>query len=602
MRSIFIGFFFIMVTYKIREGMGIIEFNDPDSPVNALSYRNMGLLKSIIDDIVINNRGIEGLFFISGKEDMFIAGADIKELADIKSKEEALELCRRGQNLFNVIEKLNVPTVAIIDGPCVGGGLELALSCDYIVSTANKRIKLGLPETKLGIAPGFGGPHRLEERIGPKRAGSILKTGVLLNHKEASRMKIIDKIIPESAKTHYKSILRDFSNPGVFRRNAISGKDKVRIALEEREREAVAEMIVKEPARNALSSYVLVNKYRTYPWQEADAGDAVYMKNSLVIGAGTMGRGIAYLISSQSDDISLDVRDSNKAVLGAAKKDIEGIYKDAVRRGLLRVGTARSRLNKISFDSTGIEDKDLIIEAVTEKEDVKKGVFEEIEKRVGRDCIIATNTSCISIRELASSLEYPERFIGMHFFNPAYKMKLVEVVPSQKTSRSTIRAVIDFLRRLKRIPVVVKDSPGFLVNRMLLPYLNEAVFMLEEGFSGRRLERAMLDFGMPMGPFELIETIGQEVAYKASKILEYNFGPRMKVPESLRNPRLKGVRWFRDKKSHYGEDFITERLLRPIRKEAELCLEEGVARSREAVDLALLLGIGFPIKKRIWLN
>jgi 3-hydroxyacyl-CoA dehydrogenase/enoyl-CoA hydratase/3-hydroxybutyryl-CoA epimerase len=574
-----------MVGYHRNRDIGIIEFYDPDSKVNLLSQKNLDTLESIVDDIMAGDKRIKTLFFISKKHGVFIAGADIKELSAIKSREEALLFCKKGQDLFNKIESLEVPTFAIVNGVCVGGGLELALSCNYIIATENKKVKFGLPEVKLGIVPGFGGVHRLKARIGGKKADELISTGKLLNAREARRLNIVDRIISESEQFMYQELSR------ICRR---SHHVKSQPELDRQERELLAEKILKRPAKNALSSFLLISKYKHNPSLEIDSNKISPIKCCTVIGAGTMGKGIAYLINTETD-ITVNLADVDKTVLRNAKLHIKNIYRDAVERGLVYRNEARSKFKNLSFCRGSLKDADIIIESVPEEASIKKSLFAEIEREVRKDSIIATNTSCISIEELSKPLRNAERFLGVHFFNPPYKMKLVEVVPTKFSSKRVSVTVIKFLRNLRRIPIIVKDSPGFLVNRMLLPYLNEAMFMVLEGIAPEDIESSMLEFGMPIGPLQLIKEIGSDVVYKGGKILEDSFGRRMKVPDikqgltSVFRPRLS-----------LGQRDIINRLLHPIRREALLCLEEGIVDNREIIDLALLLGIGFPRTKRIW--
>jgi len=584
-----------MVSYLKRDDIGIVEFNDPGSKVNLLSSGNLAALKRIIRRVIRIEKSIRALFFISGKRGIFIAGADIKELAAIRTKEEARRMCSRGQDLFNEIERLAMPTFAVVDGACIGGGLELALSCDYILATKNKKVRLGLPEVTLGIAPGFGGPHRLAERIGTKKRDALINTGRLITAMEARRLNLVDRIIPESKQFLYQGLL-DIHRQRKAAAWPFERGNKNRVRLDRLEREDLAEKILKEPARNSLSSYLLVDRYKGYSRRRPGG---LPIRHCTILGAGTMGRDIAYLISSEAD-LPVSVKDISKKGLKTAGSHIKGIYKDAVKRGILDHDKARSGFKNISFDKNGLfKDTDIVIESITEDTSLKKSVFAEIEQALAGDCILATNTSCISVEELSKSLKNAGRFLGMHFFNPAYKMKLVEVVPTRFTSRKALERSIDFLRRLRRIPIIVKDSPGFLVNRMLLPYLNEAIFMLQDGFSPKDIEAAMLGFGMPMGPLQLLKEIGLEVAYKASRILEEGFGARMRVPDMLKERSIQGLTRRASFTTRPSQD-IVDRLLRPMRREAGLCLEEGVVDNREIIDLALLLGAGFPRSKRIW--
>ncbi len=579
--SLSASFFVNMVTYRENNNIGIVEFNDPDSKVNVLSRSNLDTLRAIIDKIT-GEEAIKALFFVSGKQGIFLAGADIKELAMIRTKEDALELCKKGQELFNKIEILPMLTFVIADGACVGGGMELALACDYIIATRNKKVRFGLPEIKLGIVPGFGGPHRLERKIGATVAGHLIDTGRVIDAKEAMSSGLVDRIISKSKRFSYQTILRACNS----KRNLKNMPDR-----DKEERRVLAEKILQDDARNALSSYLLVSRYKEKSYFDATQR----IKRPVVVGAGTMGRDIAYLINSKTG-LPVSLKDKDRAVLKAAKAYVRGVYKEAVERGIFSRGDAALRFKSMSFGRTSLNKADILIESITEDVLIKKELFADIEKRLHRDAVLASNTSCICLEELSKSLKEADRFLGVHFFNPAYKMRLVEVIPTRFTSKGVMERVVDFLRRLDRIVIVVKDSPGFLVNRMLLAYLNEAVFMLQDGFAPEDIDSVMLEFGMPVGPMRLIEDIGPSVAYKAGKILEDNFGSRLRAPDALKD----GFVSIGPSCKKASSNDMVGRLLRPMKREAGLCLKEGVADNREIIDIALMLGAGFPRKKRIW--
>ena len=579
-----------MVKRISKTGLGVIEFNDSDSKVNVLSAVNLDKLESILTETSLNPNGVKAVFFISAKKDIFIAGADIKELASIRTKESALRLCAKGQAICNRIEQLPFTTFAVVDGACIGGGLELALSCDYILATANRKTRIGFPEARLKISPGFGGVHRLKERIGVKKAARLIETGQLLSGREAKKTGIVDRLISERTASDYKKL----SGFAGWRKRSIP---EARHEFDIQEREALAEKIVQAPAKNALSAFLMVTKYKNHTLAEDDAEHG--LKSCAIIGAGTMGRDIAYLVSSTTR-LTVNIIDVNEIVLKNARIYIDSIYREAVKKDILARNEARKGRDRISFNKSGLEDCDIVIECVPEDLQLKKQVFLDIEKKLKPDCVIASNTSCLSIEELGRSLTRPGRFIGAHFFNPAYKMKLVEVARAGFTDSITTNKIRGFLQAMRRTPVMVKDSPGFLINRMLLPYLNEAAFMIEEGFSSRDIDSAMVDFGMPEGPIELIKDIGMDTTYKASMVLRDRCGSRIKVAESLKS-------WTETKKISSGKtvkqaenNTIVQRLLEPMKREAELCASEGVADNQEVIDLALLLGAGFPASKRIW--
>jgi len=649
------------LSLKIENEFALIEFDQPDSKVNVLSSAVMKELEGIIAQLS-SKPDLKGLLVVSKKPDIFIAGADIKEIENITSSPEAEVKAQEGQKIFNALEKLSIPSIALINGACLGGGLELALACDYRLACFGDKVKIGLPEVKLGIIPGFGGTKRLPRLVGLRKGLQLILAGEAVSANEALKIGLVDGLFSQNRlfeegleflkrharkrkgyKPKLKGWMSKFLDRTSFGRSILKDQTRKFVlkttkghypaplkALEvvtanyahgldtalEREARVFGELVVGEVCKNLISVFYLVEKYKKARWSEAKGRT---IGKCAVLGAGVMGGGIAQLFSAYG--LPVRMKDLNYPSLGRGLSQAREVYDYAVKKKKLKKNQAVFGMGLISttLDYSGFANADLVVEAVVEDMKIKQAVFSQLDSEVSPQAIIASNTSCLSVERMSQGVRNKERVIGMHFFNPVHRMPLVELIRAPHTSDETVATMVEFSKRLGKTPIVVKDSCGFLVNRILLPYLNEAGFILEEGISFERIDKIMLDFGMPMGPFTLMDEIGLDVGYKVACLLEENLGPRLKVPQIFK--KVYEQKWFGKKtgKGFYipkakekepnrqvcglipqsravqlSDKEILSRLLSKMINEANLCLEEKVCAEPSDVDIGMIMGIGFP--------
>jgi 3-hydroxyacyl-CoA dehydrogenase/enoyl-CoA hydratase/3-hydroxybutyryl-CoA epimerase len=657
-----------------QNGLALLTLDLKDSKVNILTSEVMTQLDQLLDEVRVDSR-IKVLIFMSGKEDNFIAGADVQEIKDVTDPEEGTQKARMGQAIFQKINDLPFPVIAAIQGACVGGGLELALACHFRLAKDHPKTKLGLPEVRLGILPGFGGTQRLPRLIGIQRALDLILTGKLINAKRAYKMGLVDKLISKqyphsflkaAAEEFALEILRKFQRTAIenkrgakrlhalllesntFGRKILFDQAKKRVlkssrgyypaplkALESVERgiqlplnegleieaKLLGELITTEVSKNLISIYNLNEELKKDPGVEKSKIQPMEIKQMGLLGAGVMGGGIAQYLAF--NEVPVRMKDINAEALEVGLKRAEQIFQTAVAKKRLTRREMKRKMSYISgtLDYSGFSQMDLVIEAIVEDLEIKKKVFAELEAAVKDSTILASNTSSLSITEIATAVKKPERVIGFHFFNPVHRMPLVEVIRGDKTSDQTTVTTVAFAKRLGKIPIVVKNSPGFLVNRILGPYINEAALILEEGAKIEEIDQTMVDFGMPMGPLKLLDEVGIDVGYKVSKILHEAFKDRItpsKIIEKLvEDKRLgkKGGKGFyiyegkntkvdsavyaliadlRKTTRQISKEEIQERLIFIMLKEAALCLDEGIIRCPRDVDAGMIFGTGFP--------
>jgi 3-hydroxyacyl-CoA dehydrogenase/enoyl-CoA hydratase/3-hydroxybutyryl-CoA epimerase len=651
--------------FRIEDKIAMLEFDEPDSVVNVLSRDTMQELAGIINQLTKRPKSkVKALLITSKKEGIFIAGADIKEIDGISSSEEAREKAEEGKRILNNLYNLDIITLAVINGACLGGGLELALCCKYRVASFSERVKLGFPEVKLGILPGWGGTQRLPRLIGLTPALNMILSGRLISGKEALKYGLVDKLFPQArliedcidfvngliegkihVKRKRKKIFSIFLEDTPLGRIILFRKAKKNILKNTRgfypaplralevikrtygrkintgfmiESKVFSELALTEVSKNLIKVFFLNEEFKKLLWVDEKI-KAVPINKCGIVGAGVMGGGIAQLFSYH--DIPTRLKDINYEPLKKALKAANTIFGYALRKRRLRPHQVAYKLGLISPTTTykGLENCDIIIEAVVEDLNIKQKVFKELGKIVSSHTILASNTSTFPIINMAEATGLGERVVGMHFFNPVHRMPLVEVIRSAKTSEETLATVIAFARKLGKTVIVVKDVPGFLINRILLTYLNESGFLIEEGMRIEEIDRIARRFGMPMGPLELIDEVGIDVGYKVAKILEDCYGARFKVCPALEDIRSKGLLGKKKKIGFYihkgkkkkpnsyiyrllkspcrrkpTDDIACKRMFYVMINEAARCLQEKVVDRPQTIDIGMIMGTGFP--------
>lgn len=635
------------ITLSFSNTTAILVFDREGSSANIFDSATLAELSERLDELA-GQPDVTGLLIRSAKPDIFIAGADLKELSSARG--ERLDgLIATGQALFNRIADLPYPTVAAIHGACVGGGYEIALACDWRIASNSSSTKIGLPETQLGILPAWGGTTRLPDLLGLQEALPVILSGKLHSADLAKRKGLVDDIVPkEHLKSHaltylskgkrhhthnpithnqavaaltrvqaHKELLKKtqghYPGPEAALEVAVASIGRTRAQSQQAERDAIARLATLPQTANLIRLFFLQERAKKHRHTDAEPRE---IRRAAVIGAGVMGSGIAYWLSTRGIETTL--QDISDEALAHGMKSISGLYADAVKHHVFSKTEAARGLDRIhpASGKIALHNCDLIIEAAVEELSIKKKIFADLASRCRPDTVLATNTSALPIHELAATVPNPERLIGLHFFNPVHRMQLVEVVRTESTSDETLATAVAFVRKIGKLPVVVKDSPGFLVNRVLMPYLVGAAAMFEQGGDPEDIDKAMLDFGMPMGPLRLLDEVGLDVAMHVARTLAAAFPGRMELPgvvEKLLDAGHKGRKGgsgfyvydnaspavnaeaigFRTGSEDARED--TQSILAGLMSaEAELCLGEGIAETAEDIDLAMVMGTGYP--------
>ncbi len=653
------------ITYKEENNIAYITFDQPDSKVNVLSSAVLAEFEKILDQFK-NTSSLKAVVIQSAKKDIFIAGADIKEIENITEVADGKIKAEAGQRIFNKLEDLPTPTIAVIDGAALGGGCELAIACRYRIATFNEKIRIGLPEVNLGFVPGFGGTYRLPRLLGLQGALKIILAGSSVDSKAAFKMGLVDRLYPQNGLS--KSVL-DFVNEisakpkkkkyptiapvglNAFLENSFLGHELVfsqskknvlkatkgfypaperalevikrTISLSRREAldiesSAFAELAIGAISKNLVKVFYLSEKYKKLSVPGAENVKPMPIAKAATIGAGIMGGGIAQLLSNRG--VWVRLKDINYDAIAKGLKAAADVYMQAVKRRRMKPTDMANKMGMISgtLDYSGFSNADIVIEAVVENMDVKKKVFAELSQNVPAKTILATNTSSLSVAEMMVNVKDPSKTIGFHFFNPVHRMPLIEIITTNKTSQETLVSTLEFAKRLGKTPIIVKDAPGFLVNRILLAYINEAGRLLEEGCGSiEAIDKIATDFGMPMGPFLLSDEVGLDVGVKVLHILEAGLGKRFKSSamfDEVLNQKLLGKKTGKGFYIHTGKERQVnsevqamvkassrttdeEALMRMTHimiNEAALILQEGIVDSADTVDIGMIMGTGFP--------
>jgi 3-hydroxyacyl-CoA dehydrogenase/enoyl-CoA hydratase/3-hydroxybutyryl-CoA epimerase len=655
---------------KSDDGILRVTIDRKDRPVNTLSRSIMEELRELVESIR-SDSSIRGVLFQSGKPGVFIAGADITEFEDLTDKVAAAEVSKFGQSVFQALEDLKIPTVALISGACLGGGLEFALACRYRVASTHEKTKLGLPEVQLGLLPGWGGTVRLPRQTGLIDALPLVLSGRQLGGFQARSKGVVHEVVSPEAlasvgkkilKTHHEfgsasKLFRKSKKPGwqKFLEGTVAAKKfalkKARqqvmakthghypaplmiietfekgLAADDRRRfrieaDGISELAANPVTRECIRLFFLSEEAKKPPEELKAEFDSKELEQAAVIGAGAMGAGIALLLARKG--VATRLKDIKSEFVARGVKTVRDLLAKDTKRKKLTKRQAEEIFDRLSpaTDYRGLKNADVVIEAVVEVPDIKRQVFAELAEATNSETVLATNTSSLLVSEVARDVPHPERVVGLHFFNPPHQMPLVEVIRTEQTSDEALAKAFAVVQRLGKTPVVVGDCAGFLVNRLLGPYMNEAGFLLAEVADPMEIDKAAVDFGMPMGPLALSDLVGLDVAAHVAENLHEAYGDRMKPaaiwgalkqlreklgsqPKLLTNGGkavqesvLRSIANLRKASgtastSRLSREAIAERLVFPVINEAAICLAEGVARRSEDIDLAMVFGTGF---------
>jgi 3-hydroxyacyl-CoA dehydrogenase/enoyl-CoA hydratase/3-hydroxybutyryl-CoA epimerase len=652
--------------------IALIEFDLVGEKVNKLSTPVMTRFKEVLEEI--NRSAFKVAIIVSRKSSIFIAGADIEEIKNLKTREAFEPVLKAAHSIFNLIEDMKVPVIAAIHGACLGGGCEMVLSCDYRIATDDPATKIGLPEVKLGIIPGFGGCVRLPRVIGLQAALDIILQGKSVDGTKAFKLGLVDQVVSLSileeqamkfaneliSGNRLKKRRKHFEPKGVAgkvmeslpgRMLVLSQAEKMtnkatnghypaplkaievikktygmsnRDRALEIEMDGFVEVAVTDISKNLINVFFLMESVKKKSGVADTNVKARDVKRIAVLGAGTMGGGIAYVAADRGIEVRL--KDINNAAVALGFSHARDLWAKLIKRKRLNMYDFSRKMNLISggLDYAGFKQLDVVIEAIVEDMNIKKKVIGEASGQISDDCIIATNTSSLSVTEMSKGAPKPENFVGMHFFNPVDKMPLVEIIRGERSSDVAVATVFELAKKMGKLPIVVKDGPGFLVNRLLVPYLIEAAWLLEDGMSCETVDRMYKEeFGMPMGPFALMDEVGIDVCIKVSKIFHESLGDRIMIPAVMSRLKDTGRLGKKNKKGFYAYDengkqdgidpniytdlglpvptdkltsqeVIRRGVFNMISEAALALIEERIVETPDEVDLGMITGTGFP--------
>ncbi|MDU5714218.1 MAG: fatty acid oxidation complex subunit alpha FadJ [Citrobacter freundii] len=640
-------------TLNVRlDNVAVVTIDVPGEKMNTLKAEFASQVRAILKQIR-DNKALRGVVFISAKPDNFIAGADINMIGSCRSAQEAETLARQGQQMMAEINALPIPVIAAIHGACLGGGLEMALACHNRICTDDAKTVLGLPEVQLGLLPGSGGTQRLPRLIGVSTALDMILTGKQLRAKQALKVGLVDEVVPHSIllEAAVELAKKDSSAQRTLpvRERVLAGplgrallfrmaskktaqKTQGNYPATERILEVIetglaqgsssGELAMTSQSQALRHIFFANTDVKKDPGSDAKPGP---LDSVGILGGGLMGGGIAYVTACKGG-LPVRIKDINAKGINHALKYSWDQLETKVRRRHIKASERDKQLALISgsIDYRGFAHRDLIIEAVFEDLSLKQRMVAEVEQNCAPHTVFASNTSSLPIGDIAANATRPEQVIGLHFFSPVEKMPLVEVIPHATTSEQTIATTVKLAKKQGKTPIVVRDKAGFYVNRILAPYINEAIRMLTEGERVETIDAALVKFGFPVGPIQLLDEVGIDTGTKIIPVLEAAYGERFSAPANVvasilnddrkgrKNGRgfyLYGVKGRKSKKQVdpaiytligvQGQGRLTaaqvaERCVMLMLNEAARCFDEKIVRSARDGDIGAVFGIGFP--------
>ncbi len=618
------------------DGIVVLSFDRAGESVNTLAQDVLLELDGILERLALDPP--KGLVVRSAKPAGFIAGADIREFAAFDAKGVVGDALRRGQQVFQRLSELRCPTVAAIHGHCMGGGTELALACRYRVASSDPSTRMGLPEVKLGIYPGWGGSVRLPRLVGAPAAFDMMLTGRALSAKQAKAIGLVDRVVEPAMLTDAAIELARKGTARPFKQGALAWLTNTWLV-----RQALAPMLAKQVARKARREHYPAPYALIETWRRASGGvqsllsaerksvmklastptarnltRVFFLQERLkglggkdhgiarvhVVGAGVMGGDIAAWSAYKGFEVTL--ADREQRFIDGALARAQEMFAKRVKEESKRPAVS-ARLRGDLFGE-GVQNADLVIEAIIEQPEAKRALYAEVEPHLKPDALLATNTSSIPLGELREGLARPSRFAGLHYFNPVALMPLVEIIRHEAMADDTERRLAAFCRAIDKLPVPVAGTPGFLVNRVLFPYMLEAMAAYAEGIPGPAIDKAAVKFGMPMGPIELVDTVGLDVAAGVGRELAPFLG--LPIPAGLANKLESGKRGKKDGQGFYtweegkprkpelpkdyrAPDDLEDRLILPMLNESVAALHDGVVADADLLDAGVIFGTGF---------
>lgn len=647
---------------EIDNGVAFVHLDDPAKNVNTLNSRYFDWFERELGRLA--NEPLKALAFISDKPGYFIVGADIEELAGATNQEAILALIRRGHKFTRTFADMPFPVICAIDGVCLGGGLELALACDIRIASEAPHTKLGLPEVQLGVFPGLGGTQRLPRLIGVPEALDLILTGRQIDARKAKKLGLVDEVChpadlraavfswaakgkpktqgppkarPFAAKAAdllarapvAQKLIYDKAKQGVLAKTGghypapIKALEVIQQGMAlpldqalELEARGFAELVVTPVAKALMSIFFTKNDVEGRA--KALAKKARPVNRIGILGAGFMGSGIAHGLITKGYEVTL--KDRDHAAVGRGLKHVDGLIGEGVKRRKYRPIDQKLLMGKLSpaTDYQGFGKVDFIVEAVFEDLDVKHKVIREVEANCADNVIFASNTSTIPIAELAAGSRRPENVVGMHFFSPVHKMPLLEIIKHPGTSEETLATTVEVGRKMGKTIIVVNDGPGFFTSRVLGPFVNEALHILEGGARIDRIDKVMTGWGWPVGPLALLDEVGLDIAYHAGKVMVKHAGERAKASPIFELMITDGRLGRKAKKGFYdyrkqpkqvspsiydvifwdekpiGDQEIIERCWMQMLNETARCIEEGIISNPADIDIGVIFGFGFP--------